>query len=270
MRVVTWNCRRAKAASPVWDYIHSLNPDVAFLQEVCSVPDWVTENFAVLSKRAVRKTGAQQIFSNVIMVRGTIGPAVQLTSTLPWVRDELSLFSNNVFAVQIEPRCSSPFVGVCVYSPAWPVDRKRLAAADVADVRLTRNNDVWVTDLLREALLNADLSAGAPWVVAGDFNMCESFDAWRGGPRGNREYLDRLAALGLTDCLRQARGSLTPTFRTLRTGQIKSQLDYVFVTAELLKKLVDCGTGAEDIIHSGVSDHLPIIADFASLEAADS
>jgi endonuclease/exonuclease/phosphatase family metal-dependent hydrolase len=249
----------------VWDYIRSLNPDVAFLQEVCSVPGWITESFAVLSKRAVRKTGADQIFSNVIMVRGTIGPAVQLTSTLPWVRNELSLFSNNVFAVQIEPHCSSPFVGVCVYSPAWPVDRKRLSAADISDVRLTQNNDVWVTDLLREALLNADLSAGAPWVVAGDFNMCETFDAWRGGPRGNREFLDRLLALGLTDCLRFSRGALTPTFKTLRTGLIKSQIDYIFATDALLERLISCDTGPEEIIPSGVSDHLPVVADFAPL-----
>ena len=66
---------------------------------------------------------------------------------------------------------------ICVYSPAWPVDRGRLAGIDVSGVRLKQNRDVWVSDLLRAALSYMKLQPEEPWIVAGDFNLCETFDA---------------------------------------------------------------------------------------------
>jgi exonuclease III len=38
MRIVTWNCRRAKANSSLWSYFEELSPDVAVLQEVGGIP----------------------------------------------------------------------------------------------------------------------------------------------------------------------------------------------------------------------------------------
>ena len=35
--VVSWNCRRATAGSPLWDYLLELDPDVALLLTYCSV-----------------------------------------------------------------------------------------------------------------------------------------------------------------------------------------------------------------------------------------
>jgi hypothetical protein len=70
-------------------------------------------------------------------------------------------------------------------------------------IRLRQNPDVWLADILLAALPTAD---GSAWVVGGDFNMSETFDAWSAGPRGNREYLARIADRRSTECLRKATG----------------------------------------------------------------
>jgi endonuclease/exonuclease/phosphatase family metal-dependent hydrolase len=135
---------------------------------------------------------------------------------------------------------------------------------DVTSVRLLQNRDVWVGDIVWAALCLNSPQAGDPWIIAGDFNLCETFDSWKGGPRGNREYLDRMDQLGLVDCVRHAKGALTPTFRSLNGGTVTAQLDYLFVTHILRSRLVTCDTSPRRrVFDSGLSDHLAIIADFA-------
>src|SRR5262245_53638787 len=102
----------------------------------------------------------------------------------------------------------------------------------------------------------------APW-VDDELQRFAGNLVWRGGPRGNREYLDRMDQLGLADCLRYAQGTLTPTFRTPSKGTITAQIDYLFVTDMLRTHLVTCDTGSRQrVFEQGLSDHLPIIADF--------
>lgn len=92
--------------------------------------------------------------------------------------------------------------------------------------------------------------------------MCETFDSWR-KPRGNREFLDRMARLGLVDVLRDSQGRLTPTFKPIRSAVVKSQLDYIFVTEALRKRLQISFTAPAEQVIGTLSDHLPVIADFA-------
>ena len=130
-------------------------------------------------------------------------------------------------------------------------------------MKLTLNADVWVADLLWSALHAIADDAHTPWVIARDFNLSETFDAWKGGPRGNREYLDRMSALGLTECLRYTHGKLTPTLKNPRGGSIKHQMDHLFITEALVPHLVSCETGnPKRVFTESLSDHLPIIADF--------
>jgi len=81
---------------------------------------------------------------------------------------------------------------------------------DVTTVRLPQNPDVWVTDLLWDALSLLRPRPDDPWIIGGDFNLSETFDDRASGPRGNHEYLGRMNRLGLTDCLREAKKALTP------------------------------------------------------------
>jgi exonuclease III len=176
---------------------------------------------------------------------------------------ELAHFAGNAPVYRISTSAIPAFFLINVYSPAWPIDRERLSERAVDSVKLVQNPDVWVTDLLVAGLRERLSPSPAEWLIAGDFNACESFDQWKGGPRGNREWLDRMDSLGLRECLRQHQGALTPTFRRPGSVLAKSQIDHMFVTGRLSQQLVGCSVGAPSVVYDqGLSDHLPIIAEF--------
>jgi exonuclease III len=114
-------------------------------------------------------------------------------------------------------------------------------------------------------LKSMDISTEEQFIVAGDLNSSETFDyLWRGGPRGNREIMDRMNALGFYDCLRMYKGQLTPTFRHSRKSFVH-QLDHFYVTPRLLSRLTRCDVGSAERVFGStltLSDHLPIVADF--------
>lgn len=263
LRVLTWNCKRAKHDSCVWDYFLEINPDVALLQEVVGIPEHIKSSFACQELRAMGKTGKPQIFSTVILTKGQFDGELQLTASEDWVTKELSHFEGNLVAKRIKINEELFLNVVSVYSPAWFIDRKRLENIDTTKVHLSQNHDVWAADLLWASLKQMQPRATELWIIGGDFNLSETFDLWRGGPRGNREYLDRMTALGFMEVLRYSKGKLTPTFRNTSNGLIKHQMDHLFITQPLVQNLTSCDTGSvEKIFDKGLSDHLPIIADF--------
>ena len=265
MRVISWNCHRASARSKVWDYLIELDPDVALLQEVCGIPQFIEDYYSIIQQPPVRKNGSPQNFMTSVLVRGSFGNRIVLKALEPWVNAELARFSGNLVGIEIQPKHGPSLNIICIYSPAWPVDKARLVDIDVTSVRLTQNRNVWVTDLLWAALSLNPPQANDAWIIGGDLNMCETFDAWGGRPRGNREYLDKMEKLGLVDCLRYKKGDLTPTYKTLGKNTITAQIDHLFVTDTLRLNLAACDTGCRDRVFGGMlSDHLPIVADFAT------
>ncbi len=175
----------------------------------------------------------------------------------------LNILRVNILARVVKPDKGPKLNVVSVYSPAWPVNRKRLQGMDVSNVKLIQNADVWIADLLWASLRFKPPLKSDPWIIGGDFNLSETFDLWPGGPRGNREYLDRMENLGLVECLRFYQGVLTPTYKNLTGGAIKHQMDHVFTTEAITGQLLSCITGThEQVFGQGLSDHLPIIADF--------
>jgi exonuclease III len=228
-----------------------------------SFPPPVLARYSCRMERATGKAGTPQRFSTAILVKGQIGPPVPLVGPSQWVEAELRLFAGNLVAHQVMPDLGPSMNVVSVYSPAWPVDRTRLKGVDVTSVKLTLNRDIWVADLLWASMAHMKPDPREGWVIAGDFNLSETFDLWPGGPRGNREYLDRMEALGLKECLRMTTGMLTPTFRNPREGVIQHQMDHLFVTAALSEKLLRCDVGLREVVFDRrLSDHLPIVADF--------
>jgi hypothetical protein len=263
-RIVTWNCRRAGRTSPVWDYLLGLSPDIALLQEVSGVPTEIASSYSIQRATPITKYCKSQRFKTVILARGSVGEQLEMPAPSQWVAGGLILLSGNLPAFPVQLDAGMLLHIICIYSPAWSVAPSRLEGIDVSGVKLMLNRNVWVADLLWASLNRQCPSPCEALVLAGDFNLSETFDQWPGGPRGNREYLDRMASLGLTECLRESQGRLTPTYRNPRGGAIKHQMDHVFVTAELASRLVQCRTGSEQrVFGGGLSDHLPIIADFA-------
>ncbi len=264
IRICTWNMRRAtKNSTTAWAYLEGLKPDVALLQEIISIPASVSSRYAVLERRAHGKSEKPQRFSTAVLVRGSIERAITLSSAWGWVNEELRRFHGNLVSAAITLDSDQHFRVMSVYSPAWPIDRTHLKDADVSQVKLTHNPDIWVTELMWAALRNVQ-SDEIPWIVAGDLNSSSAFDIlWDDGPRGNQEIQDRMSALGFVECLRHAQGQLTPTFRNPKGGQVLHQMDHLFVPKRLIARLAACRVGDPKIIFAGsLSDHLPIIADF--------
>jgi Exonuclease III len=271
-RLITWNVRRATAESTAWEYLLGLKPDLALLQEVGGLPPKVLQHFAHRMAPAVTRAGRPQRFSTAILVRGELGPDVPFQAARDWVNTELQRVAGNLLAneVTLARATDSSVLALCaasIYGPAWPVDPNRLSEIDLTGVRLTLNKDVWIADLLWSALQDRQRDSGRPWVIAGDFNLSETFDLWADGPRGNREYLDRMSDLGFVECLRRFQGVLTPTYRNTDKRTIKHQMDHLFVSNVLSDALIACTVGDPSIIFDqNLSDHLPIIADFDTAE----
>lgn len=261
MRVCCWNMRRASVNSPAWALFDEIAPDIALLQEVEGIPITVAAEY-----KAAMREAAKNRFNTTILAKGTIGSPLSLTSAWDWVNRELENFRGNLVAhsVTVDGR---QFRVMSVYSPAWPVDRERLREVDVTPVKLKNNPDVWVTELMWAALRDCSDSTEPAWIVGGDLNASETFDMRPSGSRGNREILDRMEALGFTECLRRAQGELIPTFRH-SSGQIVHQMDHLFVSNSIAANMVSCSAGDRarvfglGTVGHSLSDHLPIVADF--------
>jgi exonuclease III len=271
MKVITWNLRRASKENPVWDLILKLKPDIVLLQEVGSIPAEITSVFDVLSRVATNKTGDPQKFRTAVLVKGKIIQEINLKSEFDWVNKELEFFKGNFIACNIQLENKENFNVVSVYSPAWTVGKDRLKGIDVSKVKLTSNNEIWASEIIWTALKSANLN-NKPWIVGGDYNSSETFDrdyqlnngGLTGGliSDGNKEIRDRMYALGFKECLREYKGRLMPTFKNI-SGEIVHQLDHLYVSNKLYTNLKKCTVGEKSVIFDkGLSDHLPIIAEF--------
>ena len=267
MRIVSWNVRRATARSGVWPILLHLDPDIALLQEVSNIPENVQSTYDCEMKKATGKNGKPQNFGTAIVVKGKIQNPLHLESEFDWVNCEREYFSGNIVGCEVSlgDHGANTFNVISVYSPAWPVDDDRIAGIDVTPVKLEQNPKVWVTEILWSLLKGSVATADKNWIVGGDFNSSETFDyLWNNGPRGNREIMDRLNALGLEECLRKHQNQLVPTFRNPRGGGIIHQIDHIYVSTQLSNTLRYCNVDYEaEVFGQQLSDHLPIIADFA-------
>jgi len=266
MRVITWNMNKATIRrKESWEYLLELNPDVALLQEVNSIPDFIQNGFDCLYRKAIKKNGQPQHFGTAILVKGKILQPIQLSSEWNWVIEELNLFSGNLVAAEIMLENEFRAQIMSVHSPAWCIDPMRLMDVEVNEVKLKKNSKVWGTELVWAALRYAIPTSKTPWIVGGDFNSSPTFDyLWKGGPHGNQEVPDRMNALELVECLFHSKGVLTPTFKNATDKKVIHQIDHLFVSADLISSLGFCKTGnTQHIFENSLSDHLPIIADFS-------
>jgi endonuclease/exonuclease/phosphatase family metal-dependent hydrolase len=248
-----------------------LQPDLALLQEVSGIPRDVEQSFDIRVHNAVTESGKPQKFGTAVLVKGAIVQQLPLSSEYDWVNQELDRLKGNVVCYSVQTAEHSKLNVVSVHSPAWAIKVSEYPIADVKAVQLIHNPRVWATEVLWSALKKADL-VDAPWIVGGDFNSSETFDReWqdsngvRPGLRssGNREILERMKALGFTECLRGYNGKLTPTFRNPANGRVVHQMDHLFATNPLYLLLNHCAVGdGSNIFTNSVSDHLPIVADF--------
>ena len=265
MKICTWNMRHAvQNRNDIWEYFMGIFPDIALLQEVGSFPDSISSHYSILQRKAYAGNGKSQKSSTAVLVRGSIDKQIRFSTPWDWVNEELFNFKGNLISAELSLTSGEKFRVVSVYSPAWPIfDRQRHKEIDVSEVKLKNNADVWLTEIIWSSLLHEDLKK-LPWIVAGDFNSSVTFDTlWKGGPRGNQEFQDRMSKLGFTECLKLSQGKLTPTFRNPSDKQVIHQIDHLFVPEHMSSQLLFCTTGNADLVfNKSLSDHLPIIAEF--------
>jgi exonuclease III len=264
LTVVTWNLHGANAGSRAWEYLREFAPDVALLQEARSIPLDILSEYDSHRVRAMGITAPQE-FDTVVLVRGRAIPLARpLAGPRPWIDAILSAYAGNLVACEVFPDAGPPLTVMSVYSPPWPIPAQYLDDSDLEALRRTQQRDVWLTDVLLAALEHSPPHPAEHWIIAGDLNLSETMTRERGFAGGNAEWLARVGALGLTECLRKAQAALTPTFKHT-SGWMEPQIDHLFVTEALAARLVSCEVGSREKVFADplLSDHLPVVATFA-------
>ncbi len=180
-RIITWNCRRAATTSGLWGHLLELDPDVAMLQDYGAVPDCVLEQYAHVANDRVFGSDRAPRFMTGILMKGAHTQELFLPAPTEWVARELQNFREFFTAKVITLGNGIKLKVLSVYSPAFPIERTRLAGIDTAGIQLTQNRDVWGTELLWATLKSRVITADEPFIEAGDLNSSETFDH---GPRG--------------------------------------------------------------------------------------
>jgi hypothetical protein len=88
--------RKATKISPAWKILKKVNPDIALLQEVMEIPQEIQAEYSILSKTAIYKTGKNQKFKTVVMVKGEILKEISLSAEYDRVNKELEFFKGNI------------------------------------------------------------------------------------------------------------------------------------------------------------------------------
>jgi endonuclease/exonuclease/phosphatase family metal-dependent hydrolase len=228
-----------------------LNPDIALLQEAAPSPSPDYGGYQHISGTPLRRDGAEQRFRSVMLVRGRIIDRISLHgSQTPGIVPKL--VAGNTLGAVVELARGGTVRVINMYIPPWTTLRPD-------------GRRVWMHDEVLESLRRFGRFVDLPWVIGGDLNLSETFDLRSKKPRGNKAFLDAMAACGLTDCLRHSQGRLVPTYRH-RSGSVEHQIDHLFVNGTMLDRLQSCNTLAESAVFDArprLSDHLPIVADFS-------
>lgn len=265
MKVLTWNVNRASLSrSGVWGRLEQEDADIVLLQEVTRIPDSIRQQYGG-NFHAVRPRyfgGHDAPIQTVILSKWSLNAEPFLTSNLDWINKIHAERYGWILGCQIVDDAGVGFQVVSVHMPAFHVPRQHLEDVDVSAIKLKNNPRLWFTEILWSLLQNADLSDDTNWIVGGDFNSSVKFDQPRN--RGNREIVDRMAKLGLTDCLCPGAVDPVPTFQHT-SKQVEHQLDYLYVNGPVLKRLRTArvpGRGEIFDRKPRVSDHLPIVCEF--------
>jgi exonuclease III len=262
MKIVSWNIRKAKETSKVWQILEEYNADIILLQEVLRIPLHFYSSHYIVFRSAISESGKQQIFGTALLTKYKIKQEIPLVSDNEFIQQELEFFKGNFIPLQLITSNNSLINVMSIYSPAWTINPNRYEKFDVSEIKLSQNNRLWAFDILHSWLKEQNIKSN--WIIAGDFNTSETFDyLWKGGPIGSLEYIQRLESIGLKECLRHFSNTLVPTFKNPKGGKIIHQLDHMYATKNLLDSLIDCKTPEHDFIFgSNLSDHLPIISTF--------
>lgn len=264
MKVITWNVNKASLdREGVWQMLEREDADILLLQEVTRIPVEFLRRYNCHARFPRFFGGHNAQFQTAVLAKGRVNTTPFLVSRIEGVNKVHSTRYGWIHECEVIEDAGAECRVISIHSPAFPVPRKEIDDADFQAIKLTNNPELWFTEILWSLLQNANLGNDANWIVAGDFNSSVKLDEPRN--RGNREVIQRLNALGLTDCLsRHDDGQPVPTFQH-SSKAVEHQLDYLYVNAPLLDRLKSARVPGHDEVfgtNPRLSDHLPIVCEF--------
>lgn len=265
MKVITWNVNKASLSrTGVWEMLEQEDADIVLLQEVTRIPDELLRHYNCHARFPKFFGGHNARFQTAVLSKGRMGTTPFLASDVDSVNRIHSTRYGWIQECEVAHSTGTRYRVVSVHSPAFavPLDKDNVSDVDFKAIKLKNNPNLWFTEILWSLLRNANLGNDTNWIVGGDFNSSVRFDDPR--DRGNKEIIDRLNALGLTDCLSHHNGQPVPTFQH-SSKAIEDQLDYLYVNAPLLDRLKSARVPGHDEVFGTerrLSDHLPIVCEF--------
>ena len=256
LRVVVWNIAGKERA---WAALDGLRPDICLLNEAL-VP--VARSGAWSAPGTVGRDGKRRRWTAAVVTKT---PSTPITDARPqWRQSKRDVpFECSRPGSWAAARVESPLGSISVVSLYGLMDE----FSDASVHRSLSEVSPIIDDPRygRLVLLGGDLNTGTQWTATERrFNDRD------------RNVLDRIAALGLIDCIRAKRrpGRLAGcpcldgdgcvhvrTRRDARRPEVPYQTDYLFASPELMAALSSCEVLATDEWFA-ISDHAPIVADF--------
>lgn len=253
MRIVTWNVNSLRARLPrVLEFLTLHRPDIACLQETKCPPDgFPLDELGEAGYTAVHHSGGQWAGVALLAREGLAIEEPRLGLPGEPVVGEARWCEATIGGL----RCASTYVpnGRTLESPEYP--RKLAFLAAIRD--------------------HAAAHAGAPWLIAGDFNIAPAdadvYDpaAFIGGTHVSAPERERLAAIlatGLVDCYRTLHPD-TPQFTwwDYRAGHFHKglglRIDLVLAAAALAPRLQRCAIERDFRKGKKPSDHAPLVVE---------
>jgi len=254
--------RRAGSQSAAWDYLESLSPDVALLQEVVAIPKRLQDTFSATFKLAMGKKGKTQRFGSAVLVKSATIPEMSLPNVAQWSSSYVDHFDGNLIGCGLS---GTPDLMILnCYFPAWPIAGPESLFGNliphVEEALCEGYSKLYLTDVVWFVLREGAAQLPTSLIVAGDFNRSYTFEA-KWNTTGSKQTLDRFKNLGMIEVLSETHSVVVPTFRHAR-GKIEDQIDHFFVTEDLWRQVSNCQVGDIDkVFGRSLSDHLPIIVD---------
>lgn len=286
MRIVTWNMnhwsRSADARANAWAFLRGdVRADVALVQEAVPPLD-VDAVYRPIDPRSCNWGSAVVCLSPNYRLRARSRRPLGAPSS----EGELAESHPGTAAVAdvIEVSTAKPRLVAVSFYGAWesfPADPERPKQRPPIYSATTSHRSI--SDLSPLLASGSRVQHQVPVVLAGDFNATTQIAAenhWKCEIDEARVLFDRLRALGLHDLIdstKSTRARLVDCtcpgpdscghVRTYRHGNRNAsrptQLDYMFVSSQLLPQVTSCKVWDEDAAWA-LSDHCPVVVDLQS------
>ena len=262
MRIITWNLNNRKSNSIAWELIFELKPDLVLLSEVNHIPEDL-RGYDSHFEPAMGNKGNFRKFKTSLLCKGKIGPSFDLVAKEDWVTKAIADHPGNYVCRKICLDSGNLYNVISVHMPSWQFPHEKYTE-DISDVALPNYPKVFMSELLWAALKTSLSLHDDPWIIGGDFKTSEFIGSTKTQRAANVEAIARLERLGLIETVRHWNNGPVPSWKPIRkNAAMKHQLDHLYVSKDLLPVMSNARMGEkEQVLENGLSDHLPIIADF--------